>query len=102
MIGLGTWKFNVDTMFYKGEALLTIADEDGGYGINCELKEMDLGMQIVSVNEENGDTLSGTATISLLKGKEVEFSVTFAENAANGFLKVPFIGKIKLKDGEKV
>jgi len=101
MIGLGTWKFNVDTMFYKGEALLTISDEEGNYGVNCELKEMDLGMQIVSINEENGDTLSGTATISLLKGKEVDFTVTFADEAANGLLKVPFIGKIKLKDGQR-
>jgi len=101
MIGLGTWKFNVDTMFYKGEALLNITDNGGSYGVNCELKDMDLGMEIVSINEENGDTLNGTATIKLLKGKEVEFSVTFTEDAADGFLKVPFIGKIKLKNGTK-
>jgi len=101
MIGLGTWKFFVDTMFYKGEALLTISDDGGAYGVNCELKEMDLGMQIVSIEEENGNTLKGTATISLLKGKQVEFSVRF-EEAANGYLKVPFAGKIMLKNGQKI
>jgi len=100
MIGLGTWKFFVDTMFYKGDALLTVSDNGGEYAIGCELKEMDLGLAIASIQEE-GDTLKGAATISLLKGKEVEFSVQFAD-VANGYLKVPFIGKIALKNGQKV
>jgi len=101
MIGLGTWKFFVDTIFYKGEALLTISGDGGDYGVNCELKDMDLGMQIATIEEENGNTLRGTATISLLKGKQVEFSVRF-EDVANGYLKVPFVGKIMLKNGQKV
>ena len=102
MIGLGTWKFEVDTMFYKGAALLTITN-DGEYAIKVELPDM-ANMPEIAVGSitEDGDTLGGIAVTDLLKGKDIPCSVTFDGDEAEGFLKVPFIGKLKLKDGRKV
>jgi len=101
MIGLGKWEFQVDTMFYKGAAFLTIT-HDGEYAIQVELPDM-TGMQIAVADiTEDGDTLNGTATTDMLKGKDIPCSVTFDGDEAEGFLKVPFIGKLKLKDGRKV
>ena len=103
MIGLGTWKFTVDTPIYKGDALLYIKDDGGNYDVKCELVGMDkAGMDAVSVCEEGENTLTGIAVTNLLKGKDIPFTITFEGGAANGFLKVPFIGKLKLKDGQKV
>jgi len=103
MIGLGTWKFTVDTAIYKGDALLHIKDNDGQYDMKCELVGMDkAGMDAVTIAEEGENTLTGIAATNLLKGKDIPFTVTFENGVANGFLKVPFIGKLKLKDGQKI
>jgi len=100
MIGLGTWNFAVDTMFYKGAAILTITN-DGEYAIKVELPDMS-GIEIAVANiTEDGDTLNGIATTDMLKGKDIPCSVTFDGDEAEGVLKVPFIGKLKLKDGRK-
>jgi len=103
MIGLGTWKFQVDTMFYNGAALLTITGDGGEYAIKVELPDMASMPEIVvgSITED-GDTLNGIAVTDLLKGKDIPCSVTFDGDEAEGFLKVPFIGKLKLKDGRKI
>ena len=51
---------------------------------------------------EDGNTLLANATTSLLPGKEIDVELTFENNKCNGFLKIPFIGKIKIKDAEKI
>jgi len=101
MIGLGTWKFAVDTVFYNGAAILTIT-HDGEYAIKVELPDM-TGMAIaVGDITEDGDTLNGTATTDMLKGKDIPCSITFDGDEAEGVMKVPFIGKLKLKSGKKI
>ena len=101
MIGLGTWKFAVDTMFYKGAAILTITN-DGEYAIKVELPDM-AGIEIAVANiTEDGDTLNGIATTDMLKGKDIPCSVSFDGDSAQGVLKVPFLGKLKLEQGQKI
>ena len=101
MIGLGTWKFQVDTMFYKGAAILTITN-DGEYAMKVELPDMS-GVEIAVADiTEDGDTLNGTATTDMLKGKDIPCSVTFDGDEAEGLMKVPFVGKLKLNDGKKI
>ncbi|MDR3313978.1 MAG: hypothetical protein LBS96_05925 [Oscillospiraceae bacterium] len=102
MIGLGNWKFHVDTMFYKGDAILGVADKGGKYDVTIDLADIDIPeISIYGITEE-GDTITGTAATDLLKGKEIPFSITFENGVASGFLKVPFLGKIKLENGQKI
>jgi len=102
MIGLGKWLFHVDTMLFKGDAVLKIFDNNGKYGFDIDISDIDVPEFSVTSVEEDGDTLNAVATTSLLPGREIPIAITFEDNVANGFIKAPMIGKIKLKDGKKV
>ncbi|MDR2646864.1 MAG: hypothetical protein LBB67_01890 [Oscillospiraceae bacterium] len=102
MIGLGKWKFPVDTMLYRGDAVVDVADDGGTYAITIALSGMDVPDITVSDVRENENTVTGTAQIEVLKGKDIPFSITFEGDCANGFLKVPFMGKIKLNKGVRI
>jgi len=103
MLGLGTWEFNVDTMFYRGKVLLIVKEKDGAYDMDIDIVGMDSTppFAVLSMNVE-GNTVSGAAQTDLLKGKEIPYSITFDGDTATGFLKVPFMGKINLKNGARV
>jgi len=102
MLGLGKWKFKLDTMFYRGDAFLTVGEKDGEYDIGIELVDMNLPEFSYEGLQVEGDTVTGIAHTDLLRGKDIPFTITFEGDTANGFLKVPFMGKIKLKDGERI
>ena len=102
MLGLGTWKFKVDTMFFRGDAKLIVAEKNGEYDITIDIP----GETLPEIGFDNiqaeGNTVTGTARTDLLKGKDIPFSCTFEGDTANGLLKVPMLGKIKLNNGVKI
>ncbi|MCL1951997.1 MAG: hypothetical protein FWF60_04135 [Oscillospiraceae bacterium] len=103
MLGLGTWEFNVDTMFYRGKVLLMVKEKDGGYDLGIDVPGLDSTPPFAVLSMEvDGSTVSGVAQTDLLKGKDIPFSVTFEGDTAAGFLKVPFMGKINLKNGVRL
>lgn len=104
MIGLGRYKANINNMFFKGEAEFELFDNNGDYGMKIDLKDADFDMPDFAVTDtaEDGDTFTAKATTSLLPGKEIDVSLTFEGDKCNGFLKIPFIGKIKIKDAVKI
>ena len=102
MIGLGKWKFHVDTRFYSGDAYLVVGEKDGEYDIYAELangKRTDFRFSKLQVQ---GNTITGVAQHSLLQGSQIPFSATFEDGAASGSLDVPFVGMIRFSNGEKV
>jgi len=103
MLGLGNWQFKVDTMFYRGNAILKVGEKNGEYDIGLEIPGMDNipPIIVVTINAE-GNTISGTAKNDLLGNKEIPFSITIDGDRASGFLKVPFMGKLTLKDGVRI
>ena len=105
MLGLGTWQFSVDTMLYRGDAKVIITEKDGEYNVDVDIPVMDdmPAFAFTSLQAED-NTITGTATIDIdmMRGKEIPFSVTFDGETATGFLKVPFLGKIKLNNGVRV
>ena len=105
MIGLGKWQAEINNIIFKGSAVFTISDENGEYKINLELPGEDLGISDIEIKnvQEDGDTLTAEATVDIIPGgKACEVSLTFTDDICNGFLKVPFIGKIKIKDAKKI
>ena len=102
LLGEGKWKFQLDTMFYRGDAFMTVGNKDGEYDIKIELVDMSVPDFSYEQLVADGNTVTGIAHTDLLKGKDLPFSITIEGDTANGFLKVPFMGKIKLKDGEKI
>ncbi len=102
MIGLGNWKFHVDTMFYRGEAILSVTDNDGKYHVEIEITDVDIPEITIYGIEQDGNTITGTAATDMLKGKEIPFSITFEGETANGFMKIPFLGRVKMENGQKI
>jgi len=103
MIGIGKWLCKVNSMFYRGEVNLNIADNNGEYDITLEI-DADFDMpdyKIYDVTTE-GNTVTAKAEVSLLPGKVVDVSFTIENDVLSGVLKVPFMGKIKVTDGHKI
>lgn len=102
MIGLGKWSCSIDTMMFRGEAVVTILDNNGEYGFEVEAKGIKIPQYTVSSITENGNNLSAVVTSPVLPGKEVPISMDFDGDVMTGFVKVPLLGKIKLKNGKKI
>lgn len=102
MIGLGTWQCSVDTMFFRGDAQIKIFDNNGEYDFELSVPGIDIPNIVIKDIEEDGNSLTAIATTDLLPGKDINISLEFEDTTFTGFLKVPFIGKIKLKDGKKI
>lgn len=102
MIGIGKWACNVDTMMFRGEGVLTIADNNGAYDFTVEAKGVKMPQYSIGNITEDGNTLSAIVTTPMLPGKEVPIELTFDGDTFTGFAKIPLLGKIKFKNGHKV
>lgn len=106
MIGLGTWKGSVNTMFFKGDVTIVVKDNNGQYDFDVVLPA-DIGdipeFKIYDVAAD-GNVITGKAEVSLLPGKVIDLYFEVDEDAGlmSGYLKVPFIGKIKIKDAQRI
>ena len=101
MIGLGKWGCHVDTMFFKGDVEITISDNNGQYALELFLPDIDIPEYTVKSVDEDGNTLHAVVNVSML-GKDVDVTVTFEADSFSGIIKIPFLGKIKLKDGFRI
>ncbi len=104
MIGLGKYKADINNMFFKGEAVFELKDNNGKYDIEIELEDKDIDMPEINITdvEEEDNTLTAKASSPMFPGKEVDLCLTFEDGKCNGFLKIPFVGKVKIKDAVKI
>lgn len=102
MIGIGKWECSIDTMMFRATAVVTIAEKDGKYDFKIETDDVRVPPYRVSDIVENGNNLSAVVTSPLLPGKEVPVSMDFDGDTVSGYIKVPVLGKVKLKNGKKI
>lgn len=103
MIGIGRWQFDVNTIFFKGRAVIEIIDNNGKYDFKAEIPGIkDTTNFFINDITEKGNTLTVSGGSQLLPGKEVTVVVTFEGDTCNGHIEVPFLGKIPIKDGERI
>lgn len=102
MIGIGKWECSVDTMMFRGEGIVTIANKNGAYDFTVEAKGVKMPPYSVGNIIENGSTLSAVVTTPMLPGKEVPIELTFDGDVFTGFAKIPLLGKIKFKNGRRI
>ena len=89
-------------MFFSGEAKINVFDNNGEYGFELDIPGIDIpDIEIKSV-EEDDDSIFAITRTSLLPGKDIELTITFDEDEFDGFLKIPYIGKVKFKDGHRI
>ena len=52
--------------------------------------------------KEDGTDVTVTVQTSMLPGKDIVLNATFDGDTFEGVLKIPFVGKVKLKDGRRL
>ena len=102
MIGIGKWACSVNTMFFSGDVEFDIFDNNGEYGFNIDIPGVKIPDIKVKEVEEDDDSITATVETSLLEGKDITLFVTIDGDTFDGYLKVPFFGKVKLKNGRKI
>lgn len=102
MIGLGSWACSVNSMFFSGEVKFKVFDDNGKYGFEIDIPGITVpDINVIEVVEED-DTINATVQTSILEGKDINLFVEFDGDTFDGYLKIPFIGKVKFKDGHKI
>ena len=84
MIGLGKWVCHVDTMFFRGDAYIRLFDDNGQYGFELTLPDMDVPEITVSDVVEDDNTLTAVARTDLLPGIDFSVSLTFEADTFTG------------------
>ena len=104
MLGIGKYRAQINNMFFKGEAIFELIDNGGKYDLKVELEDKDIDMPEIDITDTSveDNTLIAKATSPAFPGKEVDVSLTFEGDKCNGFLKIPFVGKVKIKDAVKI
>ena len=103
MIGLGKWTGEIDTSILSGSATVEIRDNNGEYDFSItvpSLKKLP-NFRVFDIKEECNQ-LSGKAEIDLMGKMIVDVFVEINEDTFTGYFKVPFIGKIEIKNGKKI
>jgi len=97
----GKWACTVDSMLFRGEAMVNIFEKDGSYDFELELSGVDIPEYTVKSVDIGENHLKAVINIAML-GKDAELDIDFDDDSFTGILKIPFIGKIKLKNGHRV
>ncbi len=83
-------------------SFFNIYSTDGEYGFRIDIPDIKAPEIIVKDVEEDEDKITVTAETSLLPGKDVILFLEFDDDTCEGYVKVPLVGKIKLKNGKKI
>ncbi len=103
MIGLGIWTGEIDTSILSGSATVEIKDNNGEYDFSVTVPSLKKipNFRVFDIVEE-GNMLSGKAEIDLMGKMIVDVCVEINGDTFTGYFKVPFIGKIEIKNGKKI
>lgn len=103
MLGVGEYKANIDHVFLNGDIVLKITYKYGSYSFEIKSDEVDFDTDITILTAtENGNTICAKAEASVMPGKVIDVFLSFDDNKCNGYFKVPYVGKIKIKDAVKL
>ncbi len=97
------YKAKINNMFFKGDAVFCITCNDGQYGMEIELDGADFEMPVVIEEASVEDNVfTAKASTPILPDKNFDILLTFEDDKCNGYLKIPFVGKVKIKDAIKL
>ena len=104
MIETSRWVLHINNMFMHEDLTAQInVGEDGALEICAVTKDglKPFPKELAEKIKVDGDTLSAEVEMEEMKGMKIKVEVTFHEDTAEGFFKLPLFGKLKF-NGEKV
>ena len=105
-IGIGQWAGKISLRIARGEVKYDISeDANGEYKIDVSLPGALKTAKINFLNiveHDDGKTLSGEGTISVLPGRKLTGVFVFEDDTFTGEIKAPVVGKIKITDGHRI
>ena len=79
-----------------------VAYENGAYQFSLEIPDVPVpAYTITSVQKVSSDTLEVHAEIKDLQNREAVLTATFHGDSFDCTVKIPFFGKVKIKDGRR-
>ncbi len=103
MIGLGKWSGDIETSVISGNAIVEIKDNNGEYDFSVTVPSLKKIPDFRVYNiKENGNCLSGKAEIDFMGKMTVDVFAEINGDTFTGYIKVPFFGKIEIKNGRKI
>lgn len=104
MLGIGTWRFDVDTYLFHGPATMELRYERGEYWMLIYVRGLrhPLDYRIIR-SERDGETLHLVWNSSLVpRSREISGDFTFTKDRCNGVVRIPVYGKLILRDGKRI
>lgn len=103
MIGLGKWTGDIETSTISGSAFVEITDNNGEYNFLVTVPSLQKlpDFRVYDIKEKD-NRLSGKAEINLMGKITVDVVVEINGDTFTGYIKVPFFGKIEIKNGRKI
>jgi len=97
----GKWACTIDSMLFRGEATVNIFEKDGNYDFELDISGIDIPEYTVKSVDIGENHLKAVIYIAML-GKNADLDIDFDDTSFSGIFKIPFIGKIKLKNGHRI
>lgn len=104
MLETSRWVLHVNNPFMQQDLTAQIhANEDGTYDFFAVTPKglRPFPAEMRDMLKIDGDTITADITHEQLKGMKIQVSITFGEDKAEGYFKVPIFGKMKF-DGERI
>lgn len=103
MLVKSRWTFHINNPFMNQDITAQIEPQEDGSLLFYAVTEKGLKLLPASLADNleiSGDTITAEIKNEQMKGMKIVVSVTFGEDKAEGYFKVPIFGKMKF-DGEK-
>lgn len=103
MIGIGKWTGEIQTSMISGSAIVDIKDNNGEYEFDLTVPSLNKlpDFRVYDIKEE-GNCLMGKAEVDFMGKMNVDVFVEINGDTFTGYIKVPFLGKIEIKNGKKI
>lgn len=104
MLTKSRWVFHINNPFMNQDLTAQIEPQDDGSTIFYAVTPKGLKLLPTDMADKltiDGDTISVEIKNEQLKGMKIGVSVTFGEETAEGYFKVPILGKMKF-NGERL